>query len=183
MVNRRIAFGVNGSPLMQANVQLPNVALRPWAFLWNSDDVVMLVGRRRSRRAAMVPLPIRTPLRSRTLPSPKRLPPLGSRSEAPMYLRDSPTFETSKASHRSRSPSMEETEADLSPGRHGAASPAASTRTRYQQEKEERHHLFEFALGVFGQRQHYSPREQPRSFSWDITKRVTSLYADVFRSL
>ena len=54
MRRRRIAFGPLGGPLVEApGARLPS-RVRPWAYLWTSDDAVMLDARPATRRLRMV---------------------------------------------------------------------------------------------------------------------------------
>ena len=53
---RRLAFGVDGGPVKQADVELPDgfgTQFRPWAFLWGANDKVALLPREQHRRPQM----------------------------------------------------------------------------------------------------------------------------------
>ena len=95
MKAHRIAFSVDGTPLVHAtDITLPSsTTLRPWAFLWNLDDRVMLIPRGRQRQPTMALAAQRVPLRDRPMPSPSTHRSLTS----PQSHQPSP----SSASHRS----------------------------------------------------------------------------------
>jgi hypothetical protein len=63
------------------------------------------------------------------------------------------------------------------------AAPLTPAEHKKEEQVASQPHLFEFALGLFEERQRHSPREQPRSFSWDVMKRVTTLYRDVYSQM
>ena len=57
MDKRRIAFGLSGAPMVKAPVKLSG-CVRPWAFMWEQGDAVMLDSRPIQGRSSMVgPLP------------------------------------------------------------------------------------------------------------------------------
>ena len=62
---RRLAFGVDGGPVKQADVELPDgfgTQFRPWAFLWGANDKVALLPREQHRRPQMATREKRTSL-------------------------------------------------------------------------------------------------------------------------
>ena len=71
--SHRLAFSVGGSALSQVpDFVLPSsTPLRPWAFLWNVNDRVVLVPRPNARQPTMAPARERVSLHNRPLPSPK----------------------------------------------------------------------------------------------------------------
>ena len=262
---RRLAFAArlddggpgNLAPMLQTDAILPDAPLRPWAFVWNAEDAVHLLPRRRPRRPTMKSARDRGPLSSRLL-TPKRLPAPhvpwdgsphtvastarsqlrygGGSSSSRMPSRSSgspasPSYTSSRGSppqpvpqcadRRDGAGSPPPEDHPLQPGRRTetstpppsrpagpslqmttTSSPSAaplhtssgsrhhsphlaqsSTSYRQRQQQQESPHLYEFSLGVFETRQPHSPREKPRSFSWDVVKYVTGLYKDVYRSL
>ena len=85
MDRRRIAFGLPGGPLVQAPVKLP-AKVRPWAYLWNDTDSVMLDNRFQGSRNARQ---ART-LVERANPSAKPPAPLRSRSDVRTHFAAGP---------------------------------------------------------------------------------------------
>lgn len=80
MDRRRIAFGLPGGPLVEAPVKLTS-CVRPWAYLWNSSDSVMIGSR---------PIPSRNAKQARSLleraPATAAAPvPLRARSSRDLY--------------------------------------------------------------------------------------------------
>ena len=86
----RIAFAMDDDPFIQADAELPEVALRPFAFMWNVDDAIVVLPRDRPLQfihtPEMQPARVRVPVSERhhTKPSPKRLPPPSVESRAPL---------------------------------------------------------------------------------------------------
>jgi len=83
MDKRRIAFGLSGAPMVKAPVKLSG-CVRPWAFMWEQGDAVMLDSRPIQGRSSMVTNRVwhqsptkkaPVPLRERALPSRDDLPP------------------------------------------------------------------------------------------------------------
>lgn len=73
-----------------------------------------------------------------------------------------------------------------SPTRHPLDHPGAApdgTQRLHHESQGETPHLFEFSLGVYEERQKQSPREKPKSFSWDVVKYVTGFYKDIYRQI
>ena len=88
---RRIAFGVNGSQLTQASITMPSEELRPWVFMWNYKDSVMLLPRRRQKRSSMALLPPRTPIAER-LPTYRESLRLHESLRSPSFPSPSPSY-------------------------------------------------------------------------------------------
>lgn len=101
MDRRRIAFGLPGGPLVEAPTKLSTSAVRPWAYLWNDVDSVMLDSRpppREGMRGARIvnTLLVRPP------PTAKPPMPLRSRSDAALLQPVPPSTLVRIPSHAER---------------------------------------------------------------------------------
>jgi len=115
MDRRRIAFGSQGGQLMEAPVKLSG-SVRPWAYLWEEGDAIMLASRpvpnrphmtrhRKFRTAANTAAP--SPLRSRAVPTLAKMPSVKTPSHAetgdylPTYTYDSVSWQATTPSSTS----------------------------------------------------------------------------------
>ena len=77
---------------------------------------------------------------------------------------------------------MGEEEAARAHGERSSSPLPAPPLTPAKQKKAEQPHLFQFALGLFEERQSGSPRAG-KSSMWDMAKRVSGLYTDTYSQL
>ena len=202
----RIGFGIRDGPIVQAVAADLDGCERivPWVHMWGIDDAVVLLPQKQAREPRMQPrvypsgLALRPAYSSsqranarvavshRQLSHRQPRTPHGGRLRRPSAAGeadlDSALLETSSVTDSSSSNSS--TVSAWAPA--AASDPRKALSHRQQQMAKTHPQLCTFALSAYEERKQplrHSPERRPKARSWDIVRRVTSTYSDVYAQL